>query len=181
VLGTAATAAPKILIRMDEYPHWRAEHSPARYDDAAFEPWREIMTAADCPHLIAIVPRIADDPMRASGASRALTEVEVARLRQLAEDGVTFALHGYDHRTRFKHPRLQTELGTLQVRAVHVLSRVLESPSASPTITIGSAPRKSSKVWFKSLKNAFCQWMPVRSRLCTSRLCSMLNPCCADS
>jgi len=131
VLGAAADGPPRVLLRMDEYPHWLAAREPARFGDDAFAPWREIMAAAGCAHLVAVVPRIADDPEQKTGGARDLTDVELARLRQLAADGVVFGLHGYEHRTRFAHPRLHTELGhrsragvgALLDQALGVLSR----------------------------------------------------------
>ncbi len=111
VLGTDAERPPRILLRMDEYPHWLAQREPDRFGDAAFAPWRDILAAAGCPHLVAVVPRIADDPEQRDGPSRDLLDAEVDRLHQLAADGVVFGLHGDEHRTRFRHPRLHTELG----------------------------------------------------------------------
>jgi hypothetical protein len=42
--------------------------------------------------------------------SRPLEEREVAILRRLAGEGVTFGVHGRDHRTRFASPRRHSEL-----------------------------------------------------------------------
>ncbi len=109
VLGDRADGPPRVLLRMDEYPHWLAAREPDRFGDEAFAPWAELL--AGHPHLIAVVPRLAADPMQAHGPSRDLTDVEVARLRALAADGVAFGLHGDEHRTRFRNPRRQTELG----------------------------------------------------------------------
>jgi peptidoglycan/xylan/chitin deacetylase (PgdA/CDA1 family) len=138
VLGAAAQAAPRLLVRMDEYPHWRAQESPERYGDAAFAPWHEIMVGAGCAHLIAVVPRIADDPMRSHGVSRDLTDDEVTRLHRLADDGVEFGLHGYDHRTRYRHPRLHTEFGG---RRRSALARLLRDALAALDTRAGIRPR----------------------------------------
>ncbi|WP_166660096.1 DUF2334 domain-containing protein [Actinomycetospora succinea] len=113
---------------MDEYPHWLAEREGPRFDDAAFAPWHEILAGAGCPHLIAVVPRVADDPETRDGAARDLSDVEVRRLAALADDGVEFGLHGYEHRTRFRNPRLHTELGHRPRREVgDLLDRALET------------------------------------------------------
>ena len=121
VLGAAADRPPKILLRMDEYPHWLAAREPDRHGDAAFAPWAEILAAAGCPHLVAVVPRPAEDPETRDGPSRALDDVEVARLEELAAAGAEFGLHGYSHRTRFRSPRLHTELGHRSPREVGAL------------------------------------------------------------
>jgi hypothetical protein len=109
VLGARAHGPPRVLLRMDEYPHWLAAREPDHYGDAAFAPWAEAL--AGHPHLIAVLPRLAADPMRAHGPSRDLTDTEVQRLGSLAADGVAFGLHGNEHRTRFADPRRRTELG----------------------------------------------------------------------
>lgn len=109
LLGARADGPPKVLLRMDEYPHWLAARDAGRHGDAAFARWPEIL--AGCPHLVAVVPRIAADPEARRGSARDLLDTEVARLRTLAADGVTFGLHGLEHRTRFTDPRLHTELG----------------------------------------------------------------------
>lgn len=118
VLGDASVRAPRFLLRMDEYPHWLAQRRPERYNDRAFSPWHEILRERACAHLVAVVPRIAEDPEARRGGSRDLLDEEVARLRQLAADGVELGLHGYEHRTRFRHPRLHTELGQRSRREV---------------------------------------------------------------
>ena len=54
-------------------------------------------------------------------ASRPLREDEVAMLARLAEDGVAFAQHGLDHRTRHAEPRRHAELtglGTARLGAL---------------------------------------------------------------
>lgn len=109
VLGERADGPPRVLLRMDEYPHWLAARDPAHHGDDVFAPWAELL--AGHPHLVAVVPRLADDPMAAHGPSRDLTDVEVARLHALTADGAAIGLHGYEHRTRFADPRRQTELG----------------------------------------------------------------------
>ncbi len=138
VLGDAARRPPKILLRMDEYPHWLAGREPGRHGDAAFTPWREILAAAGCPHLVSVVPRVAEDPTAADGPARDLDDTEVARLRQLAADGVVFGLHGEAHRTRVRSPRWYTELGG---RPAAEAAGMLDRARAGLTVRTGIAPR----------------------------------------
>jgi len=139
VLGAErAYGPPRLLVRMDEYPHALTEREPSRSDDAAFGPWRDIMAAAGCAHLIAVLPRVPDDPMEASGPSRRLSDGEVARLRQLKADGVEFALHGYDHRTQRANPRRHTELGG---RSTQDLADLLDRAMDELKSTIDIAPQ----------------------------------------
>ncbi|PRC57263.1 hypothetical protein C6A85_34440, partial [Mycobacterium sp. ITM-2017-0098] len=49
--------------------------------------------------------------------SRPLDDDEVAMLERLQHDGVTIALHGRDHRTRFASPRRRSELSGLHASA----------------------------------------------------------------
>lgn len=114
VLGEGAAGPPRFLVRMDEYPHYESFDDPERRGDAAFAPWRDIMTAAGCDHLIAVLPALAHDPLdpEATGG-REIDEQEGARLEQLRRDGITLGLHGYDHRTRDAHPRRHSEVAGL--------------------------------------------------------------------
>lgn len=111
VLGAAADRPPRILLRMDEYPHWLAEREPERFGDAAFAPWRDLLAAAGCRHLVAVLPRPAADPEAPAGPSRDLLDAEVTRLHQLRSDGAAFGLHGEEHRTRSSNPHRHSELG----------------------------------------------------------------------
>jgi len=109
VLGPAAAAPPRFLVRVDEYPQAGAYDATDR-GRANFERFHSILAEAGVPYLIAVTPRVARnylDP--AETASRPLTDRELATLAQLSRDGVAFALHGVDHRTRDPRPRHRSE------------------------------------------------------------------------
>ena len=105
------TATPRVLVRVDEFPHYQAWDEPARFGAARFERFHEIMSGAGAHYLVAVLPRVSRLPLTpAGGASRPLEDDELAVLRRLAKDDVCFALHGRDHRTRFASPRRHSEL-----------------------------------------------------------------------
>jgi peptidoglycan/xylan/chitin deacetylase (PgdA/CDA1 family) len=110
VLGAAAAAPPRFLVRVDEFPQAGAyEESERRHAD--FVRFHSILTEAGVPYLIAVTPAVARDYLEpwATG-SRPLSDRELATLEQLRRDGVAFALHGFDHRTRDPRPRHRSEL-----------------------------------------------------------------------
>jgi hypothetical protein len=105
------TAAPRILVRVDEFPHYQAWDAPDRFGAARFERFHEIMAGAGAPYLVAVLPRVSRLPLApAGGDSRPLDDDEIAVLGRLAEEDVCFALHGRDHRTRWASPRRHSEL-----------------------------------------------------------------------
>ena len=105
------TAVPRILIRVDEFPHYQAWDEPDRFGTSKFERFHEIMAGAGAPYLIAVLPRVSHAPLSPMGTgSRPLKDEEVAVLRRLAGERVCFALHGHDHRTRFASARRHSEL-----------------------------------------------------------------------
>jgi hypothetical protein len=114
VLGDAAVAPPRFLVRMDEFPHARSWDEPERFGTAGFERFHEIMAGAGVPYLLAVLPRVSRAPMspRQQGW-RPLQDDEVQILARVAGEGVTMALHGRDHRTRHVDPRRHSELGGL--------------------------------------------------------------------
>jgi peptidoglycan/xylan/chitin deacetylase (PgdA/CDA1 family) len=113
VLGERAAGEPRLLVRVDEFPYYGA------YNDS--DGWASTFTVfhADAmrgtPYLLAVLPRVAREPLdpRASG-SRPLTDAERAGLERAGADGVAFALHGYDHRTRRRSERARSELAGLR-------------------------------------------------------------------
>jgi hypothetical protein len=110
VLGAAAVAPPRFLVRVDEFPQAGAYHETERRH-ADFDRFHSILTEARVPYLLAVTPRVARDYLDPAGtASRPLSDRELATLAQLSGDGVGFALHGLDHRTRDAHPRHRSEL-----------------------------------------------------------------------
>ncbi len=115
VLGEAAAGSPRVLVRVDEFPHYNVLADPNRYGTIAYRHFHERMAAAGVPYLVAALPTPATEPLnpRAVGG-RALDDSEREMLRELAGDESTaFALHGYDHRTRHTSPRRRSELSGL--------------------------------------------------------------------
>jgi peptidoglycan/xylan/chitin deacetylase (PgdA/CDA1 family) len=122
VLGDAAGGSPRLLVRVDEFPHARAWDRGSRFDTAAYRRFHTILHEAGVPYLVAVLPRIARDPKDPKGTEwRAHDEGEREMLRTLAADGVAFATHGLDHRTRSAIPRRHSELVGLDDAALAAL------------------------------------------------------------
>jgi peptidoglycan/xylan/chitin deacetylase (PgdA/CDA1 family) len=122
VLGAQAEGPPRFLVRVDEFPHYLAWDDPARYGTERYRRFHTIMTGAGVPYLIAVPPRVSHLPLDPhETAWRALEEPERTLLTQLREEGVCFALHGLDHRTRFASPRRHSELCGLDRPATETL------------------------------------------------------------
>jgi peptidoglycan/xylan/chitin deacetylase (PgdA/CDA1 family) len=123
VLGERAAAAPRLLVRVDEFPHYKAWDEPAQFGSEGFARFHEILQAAGVPYLVAALPRVSRAPLDpASRESRPLTDEEAALLRRAAGSaGVAIALHGRDHRTRFADPRRHSELCGLDAAATAAL------------------------------------------------------------
>ncbi len=121
-LGAGAAAAPRFLVRVDEYPHYLAWDEPERYGTERFRRFHTTMLAAGVPYLIAALPRVSHAPLDPHESRwRALEEDERALMRQLPAEGVSFGLHGLDHRTRFSSPRRHSELCGLSPAATDAL------------------------------------------------------------
>jgi len=123
VLGDRAAAPPRFLVRVDEFPHYKAWDEPERFGSAGFERFHEILQAAGVPYLVAALPRVSRAPLDPNGTeSRGLTDEEAATLRRAAGSaGVAIALHGRDHRTRNASPRRHSELSGLDATATAAL------------------------------------------------------------
>lgn len=123
VLGADASAPPRFLVRVDEFPHYLASDEPERFGTERFTRFHELMTAAGVPYLVAALPRVSRAPLTPArgGESRPLDDGEAAMLQRLVADGVALALHGRDHRTRFTSPRHHSELGGLDAAATAAL------------------------------------------------------------
>ncbi len=117
VLDGRASGPPRFLVRVDEFPHYRAWDDPQRFGSGRFERFHEIMSAAGVPYLLAVLPRVSHEPLAPVGDSRPLDAGETAMLARLAGEHVTFALHGLTHRTRFASPRRHSELCGLSAEA----------------------------------------------------------------
>jgi hypothetical protein len=110
LLGEHA-APPRLLVRVDEFPHAHAWDDPARFGVAQYARFHEIMRGAGVSYLVAVLPRVSREPLAPEGTdSRALEAPELEMLRRMAEEGVSFGLHGLDHRTRHTSPRRHSEL-----------------------------------------------------------------------
>lgn len=114
VLGAAAAAPPRFLVRVDEFPHYQAWDEPERFGTERFARFHTILTEAGVPYCIAVPPRVSRHPLDpGETAWRPLDDAELAMLQRLQQDGVTIALHGRDHRTRHASPRRRSELSGL--------------------------------------------------------------------
>jgi hypothetical protein len=63
VLGSRADGPPRFLVRVDEFPHYRAWDDPRRFGGERFERFHEIMAAAGVPYLLAVLPRVSREPL----------------------------------------------------------------------------------------------------------------------
>jgi hypothetical protein len=102
---------PRVLVRVDEFPHARAFDSGGRFGSDRFRRFHAVLAEAGVPYLLAISPRVSREYLDPdAGESRPLDDGEIEALRELAADGVVFGLHGQDHRTRHASPRRHSEL-----------------------------------------------------------------------
>lgn len=121
-LGAQAAGAPRFLVRVDEFPHYLAWDEPERYGTERFRRFHELMAGAGVPYLIAVPPRISHAPLDPQQSRwRAPENGERELLAKLPSEGVAFALHGLDHRTRFSSPRRHSELCGLDRHATEQL------------------------------------------------------------
>jgi hypothetical protein len=106
------SSPPRFLVRVDEFPHALAWDRPEDYGTDGFRRFHAIMAAAGVPYLVAVPSRVSHAPLDPhESRSRALDTGEQALLTELTTaEGVAFALHGRDHRTRFQSPRRRSEL-----------------------------------------------------------------------
>jgi ABC-type amino acid transport substrate-binding protein len=118
-LGERAAGPPRALVRVDEFPHARAYDPAGRFGTGAFRRFHSVLAEAGVPYLLAASARVARDYLDPGvSESRPLDDGELEQLRALAaEDGVTFALHGLDHRTRHRSARRRSEFCGLGVGA----------------------------------------------------------------
>lgn len=128
VLGDAAAGPPRVLVRVDEFPHYLAGDEPGRYGTEAFRRFHAILAGAGVPYLLAVPPRVSFAPLDPSGTQwRGLQDPEQDMLHGVVGDGVSLALHGHDHRTRHALPRRHSELSGLDAASTAaLLDRALE-------------------------------------------------------
>jgi hypothetical protein len=121
-LGARAAGTPRFLVRVDEFPHYLAWDEPERYGTERFRRFHELMATAGVPYLIAVPPRVSHAPLDPQQSRwRPPEDAERELLAKLPGEGVTFALHGLDHRTRFSSPRRHSELSGLDRHATETL------------------------------------------------------------
>jgi peptidoglycan/xylan/chitin deacetylase (PgdA/CDA1 family) len=127
VLGKRAAGDPRLLVRVDEFPYYGAFEDPDGWASTFMVFHADAMRGT--AYLLALLPRVAREPLdpRALG-SRPLTEAERAALERAGADGVAFALHGYEHRTRRRSERARSELAGLRGDDLEAfLDRALEA------------------------------------------------------
>jgi hypothetical protein len=109
VLGSAASGAPRFLVRVDEFPYYTSFDRPQDIDMS--RRFHDVMATAGVAHLMSVVPQLTHAPLTvgASGG-RPLGEEEIELLERMRSDRVTFAQHGTSHRTRFASSRRRSEL-----------------------------------------------------------------------
>jgi peptidoglycan/xylan/chitin deacetylase (PgdA/CDA1 family) len=139
MLGDRAAGPPRFLVRVDEFPHYLAWDDPARYGTDRFRRFHEVMRSAGVPYLVAALPRISRHPLDpGERRSRPLHADEVSMLARIHADGTGIALHGRDHRTRWKSARRHSELTGLDR---HATAELLDAGLAELHDQIGVRPR----------------------------------------
>lgn len=109
-LGAEAAGPPRVLLRVDEFPHAQAFDSGPGFTTERFRRFHAVLAEAGIPYLLAITPNLSRDYLDPGVTeSRPLRDAEIECLQGLAADGVVFALHGADHRTRHENPRRHSE------------------------------------------------------------------------
>jgi hypothetical protein len=101
VLGPAATGPPRLLVRVDAFPHPLAADDAGRYGTERFRRVHDLLSTAGVRYLTPVTPRVSYAPLDPHGSRwRPLDDGEIDQIAQLRRDGVTFAAGGLDHRTR---------------------------------------------------------------------------------
>jgi Uncharacterized protein conserved in bacteria (DUF2334) len=117
-LGAAAAGPPRVLVRVDEFPHARGFDPAGKLGTEAFRRFHAVLAEAGIPYLLAITPNVSRDYLDPEVEERRpLNPGEVEVLQSLSADRVVFGLHGADHRTRHANPRRHSELCGLSTAA----------------------------------------------------------------
>jgi hypothetical protein len=151
-LGDRADGPPKFLIRVDEFPYSTGFYDPQRYGLDASRRFHSVMAEHRLSHLMAIVPRPADDPLNPHGSGeRGLADDELELIETMRRDGVLFAQHGTTHRTRNANPRRRSELvGLSTAEAASVLDRgreLLREIAIEPRVFVPPFNRFAHSQW----------------------------------
>lgn len=138
VLGGRAAGPPRLLVRVDEFPHARAFDLPERFGIRQFERFHGLLRDAGVPYLLAVTPVLSHDYLDPDGSGgRPMSADERELVQRVQGDGVTVALHGLDHRTRDPRPRRHSELAGLSRASLEErLDRASE-----PLAALGIEPR----------------------------------------
>jgi hypothetical protein len=120
VLGsTRQGEAPRLLMRVDEFPHARSLDWPKRYGSQAFARFHSILAEAGVPYLLAVTPMLSREYLNpAVRSGRPISDAEFELLRTAIEEGAVPAAHGLDHRTRDARPRRHSEFSGLHAAQV---------------------------------------------------------------
>jgi hypothetical protein len=109
-IGERAAGPPRVLIRVDEFPHARGFDPAGRFGIDAYRRFHAVLAEAGIPYLLAITPRVSRDFLDPDDTQwRPLEDAEIELLHELRGDGVAFALHGLDHSTRHRSGRRHSE------------------------------------------------------------------------
>jgi peptidoglycan/xylan/chitin deacetylase (PgdA/CDA1 family) len=109
-LSAAAAGPPRVLLRVDELPHAEGFDQRGTFTTERYRRFHAVLAAAGVPYLLAITPRVSREYLDPKvEESRPLEDAEIECLRELDRDGVVFALHGADHRSRQENPRRHSE------------------------------------------------------------------------
>ncbi len=138
--GEAASAAPRFLVRVDEFPYYTSFDRPQDIDMS--RRFHDVMASAGLAHLMSVVPQLTHAPLTAgSSGGRPLGSEEIELLERMRHDRVTFAQHGTSHRTRFASARRRSELCGLSRAATEQLiddgrRRLAEAGVESPRVFV---------------------------------------------
>jgi hypothetical protein len=114
VLGADAAGEPRLLVRVDEFPHYLGHGAPRFervYASEHYLAFHGALAEAGVPYLLAVSPRVSHDPLDPEDPEwRPLDEFERDVLGRLKQDGVTFAMHGLSHQTRDPDPSRHSEI-----------------------------------------------------------------------
>jgi peptidoglycan/xylan/chitin deacetylase (PgdA/CDA1 family) len=121
-LGPEADGPPRFLVRVDEFPHALAVDQPERNGIERYRRFHGLLRDAGVPYLLAVLPRVSANPYDSEGTSwRGLEDEERELLVRMPAEGVSYGLHGLDHRTRHASPHRRSELCGLDAAATERL------------------------------------------------------------